>query len=119
MWTSFTRCQHSRGGLRYETDVTDAEWTIIAPLLPEPYARGRPRRWPARELLNAIFYVLRGGIAGRLLPSDLPPKSTGFRWFSLWRDTGLFETINHLLVMADRERVGRVNRAGIPGGSNS
>ena len=41
------------------------------------------------------------------MPSDLPPKSTVFRWFSLWRDTGLFETINHLLVMADRERVGR------------
>ncbi len=51
--------------------------------------------------------MLRCGIAWRLLPSDLPPKSTAFRWFSLWRDTGLFETINHLLVMADRERVGR------------
>jgi transposase len=51
--------------------------------------------------------ALRGGIAWRLLPSDLPPKSTVFRWFSLWRDTGVFETINHLLVMADRERVGR------------
>ncbi len=71
------------------------------------HARGRPRRWSTREILNAIFYVLRGGIAWRLLPSDLPPKSTVFRWFSLWRDTGLFETINHLLVMADRERVGR------------
>jgi transposase len=51
--------------------------------------------------------ALRGGIAWRLLPSDLPPKSTVFRWFSLWRDTGLLETLNHLLVMADRERVGR------------
>jgi len=54
-----------------------------------------------------IFYLLRGGIAWRLLPSDLPPKSTAFRWFSLWRDTGVFETMNHMLVMADRERVGR------------
>ena len=60
-----------------------------------------------REILNAIFYVLRGGVAWRLLPTDLPPRSTVFRWFSRWRDTGLFETINHLLVMADRERVGR------------
>jgi putative transposase len=51
--------------------------------------------------------VLRGGIGWRLLPSDLPPKSTVFRWFSFWRDTGLFETLNHLLGMADRERVGR------------
>jgi transposase len=104
MWTSTTRRQYSRDGLRYETDLTDAEWALIEPLLPEPCTRGRPRRWPAREILNGIFYVLRGGIAWRLLPSDLPPKSTVFRWFSLWRDTGLFETINHLLVMADRER---------------
>src|SRR3954463_9271214 len=57
--------------------------------------------------MNAIFYMLRGGVAWRLLPRDLPPKSTVLRWFALWRDTGLFETMNHLLVMADRERVGR------------
>src|ERR687889_1449681 len=107
MWTPTTRRQYSRAGLRYETGLTDAEWALIEPLLSKPHARGRPRRWPAREILNGIFYVLRGGIAWRLLPSDLPPKSTVFRWFSFWRDTGLFETINHLLVMADRERVGR------------
>jgi putative transposase len=105
MWTPTTRRQYGRDGLRDETDVTDAEWVLIEPLL--PHARGRPRRWSTREILNAIFYVLRGGIAWRLLPSDLPPKSTVFRWFSLRRDTGLFETINHLLIMADRERVGR------------
>jgi putative transposase len=57
--------------------------------------------------VNAIFYVLRGGIAWRLIPKDLPPRTTVYRWFALWRDTGLFERINHLLVMVDRERVGR------------
>ena len=51
--------------------------------------------------------MLRGGIAWRLLPNDLPPKSTVFRWFATWRDNGLFETITHHLVMTDRERVGR------------
>jgi transposase len=107
MWTPATRRQYSREELRYQTDLTDAEWALIEPLLPAPHARGRPRCWPTREILNGIFYVLRGGIAWRLLPSDLPPKSTVFRWFSLWRDTGRFETINHLLVMADRERVER------------
>ncbi len=107
MWTPATRRQHSRVGLRYETDLTDAEWAVIEPFLPPPPEYGRPRFWPMREIMNAIFYVLRGGIAWRLLPRDLPPKSTVFRWFSLWRDTGLFETMNHLLVMADRERVGR------------
>jgi transposase len=107
MWTPTTRRHYSREGLRYETDLTDAEWAVIEPLLPEPLGQGRPRVWPRREIMNAIFYVLRGGIAWRLLPTDLPPKSTVFRWFALWRDTGVFETINHLLVMADRERVGR------------
>src|SRR3712207_805904 len=57
--------------------------------------------------MNAIFYVLRGGVTWRLLPHDLPKRSTVFGWFSQWRDTGLFERMNHLLVMADRERVGR------------
>ena len=75
--------------------------------MPEPRQRGRPRAWPLREIVNAIFYVLRGGIAWRLIPKDLPPRTTVYRWFALWRDTGLFERMNHLLVMADRERVGR------------
>ena len=107
MWTPTTRRQYSRDGLRYETDLTDAEWALIEPLLPEPNERGRPREWSAREIMNAIFYVLRGGVAWRLLPNDLPPRTTVYRWFAAWRDTGLFETMNHMLVMADRERVGR------------
>src|SRR5215204_5632539 len=104
MWTPATRRQHSRAGLRYETDLTDAEWAVIAPFMPEPAACGRPATWTTREILNAIFYVLRGGIAWRLIPKDLPPKSTAFGSFSRWRDEGLFGRINHHLVMADRER---------------
>ena len=88
-------------------DLSDDEWALLEPLLHEPHGRGRPREWPLREVLNAIFDVLRGGVTWRLLPSDLPPRTTVYRWFALWRDTGLFETLNHLLVMADRERVGR------------
>jgi putative transposase len=60
-----------------------------------------------REIVNGIFYVLRGGIAWRLLPSDFPPWQTVYRWFAAWRDQDVFEMINHMLVMADRERVGR------------
>ena len=107
MWTPTTRRQHSRDGLRYETDLTDAEWALIEPSMPAPNRRGRPRAWPLREIINAIFYVLRAGIAWRLLPREFPPRTTVYRWFALWRDTGLFETLNHLLVIADRERVGR------------
>ena len=75
--------------------------------MPVPNRRGRPRAWPLREIVNAIFDVLRGGIAGRLLPHEFPPRTTVYRWFARWRDAGLFESMNHLLVMADRERVGR------------
>ncbi len=107
MWTPTTRRQHSRAGLRYETDLTDVEWAVIGPLMPKPASCGRPALWTMREVLNAIFYALRGGISRRLIPKDLPPRSTAFGYFSRWRDTGLFIGINHHLVMADRERVGR------------
>jgi transposase len=60
-----------------------------------------------REILNGIFYVMRAGCPWRLLPNDLPPWGTIYRWFAVWRDDGCFERINHALVMADRERVGR------------
>ena len=107
MWTRTTRGQHSRTVIRYQTDLTDAEWRVIAPHLPEPRATGRPREWPMREIVNGIFYVMRAGCAWRLMPSDLPPWGTIYRWFAVWRDDGCFERINHALVMADRERVGR------------
>jgi putative transposase len=107
MWTPTTRRQHSRESQRYETDMTTREWQVIEPRLPPPRGMGRPRQWPLREIVNAIFYVLRGGITWRLLPSDFPPWQTVYRWFAAWRDSGVFEKINHALVMIDRERVGR------------
>ena len=107
MWTPATREQHSRSELRYSTDLTDAEWTVIEPLLPCANLLGRPRLWSLREIVNGIFFVLRGGVPWRLLPKDLPPKSTVYGYFSAWRDSGLFAGINHHLVMLDRERVGR------------
>ena len=70
-------------------------------------ATGRPRAWPICEIVNGIFYVMRAGCPWRLLLNDLPPWGTIYRWFAVWRDDGRFERINHALVMADRERVGR------------
>jgi putative transposase len=84
--------------------LSDEEWRLVEPLLPAPKRTGRPLRWPLREIFNAIFYVMRGGVAWRLLPSDLPPKSTAYRWFAAWRDKGVFEALNHALLMIDRER---------------
>ena len=60
-----------------------------------------------REIINGIFYVMRSGCPWRLLPSDLPPWSTIYRWFATFRDEERFEKINHALVMLDRERTGR------------
>jgi Putative transposase of IS4/5 family (DUF4096) len=66
MWTPTTRQQHSRTVTRYQTDLTDAEWRVIAPHLPKPCATGRPREWPMREIVNGIFYVTRAGCPWRL-----------------------------------------------------
>ncbi len=107
MWTRTTREQYKRPTTRYQSDLTDAEWAVIEPYLPLPNETGRPWGWPLREIVNAIFYVLRSGCPWRQMPSDLPPWETVYRWFAAWRDDCLFERINHALVMADRERTGR------------
>ena len=107
MWTPTTRRQHSREQLRYPSDLSDREWEIIAGFMPVPARTGRPRAWPMREIMNGIFYVLRAGCAWRMLPKDYPPMTTVYGWFLRFRRERLFETINHHLVMADRERVGR------------
>ena len=107
MWTPTTRRQHSRAGLRYGSDVTDPEWAILEPMLPAEAGCGRTREWPMREIVNAIFYVLRGGISWRLLPDSFPPWQTVYGWFARFRDDGTWEAINHRLVMLDRERAGR------------
>jgi transposase len=107
MWTPTTRVQHSRAGLRYGSDLTDGEWTILEPYLPPPRPRGRKRKWSMRRIVNAIFYTLRSGCAWEMLPDSFPPPSTVYRWFARFRDNGTWETINHHLLMRDRERAGR------------
>lgn len=72
MWLPATRKNYSRHGLRYQSDVTDEEWRVIAPLSPAKET-GRPRAWPLREIVDGIFYVMRCGCPWRQLPKDLPP----------------------------------------------
>ena len=107
MWTPTTRAQHGRAGLRHGSDLTDAEWAVLKPLLPPPCDCGRPRRWPLREMVNAIFYVPRGSCPWRMLPKDLPPWRTAYCWFARLRNAGTWGDLNFALVMADRERSGR------------
>ena len=107
MWTPTTRRQHSRKGLRYPTDLTDAEWTVIGPLMPQPAACGRPPIWTTREVLNAIFYVLSTGCQWAALPRDLPPRSTVWDYLDLWDWDGTIERIHHALYVQSREQAGR------------
>ncbi len=82
----------------YPTDLTDAEWQRIAPYLPERKSpRGRHRVHTYREILNAIFYVLRSGCVWRMLPQDLPPWRTAYHYFRLWRQDGTWARINEAL----------------------
>lgn len=107
MWTEITRRQHSRAGLRYPSDLRDAEWCLIEPLFPPARRGGRPRATDLREVLNAILYLATSGCQWRMLPKDFPPLSTVQRYFYAWRNSGLLATINQLLVMTARQQMGR------------
>ena len=102
-WTDITREQHKRAGLRYPSDLTDAEWALIAPLLPPARPGGRPRTTDLREVVNAILYLASSGCQWRMLPKDFPPLSTVQGYFYAWRNIGLWRSVNHLLVMTARE----------------
>ena len=91
----------------YATDLTDTQWALIAPMIPEAKPGGRPRKAPACELVNAILYFLRAGCAWRLLPHDLPPWQTVYYYLRRWQREGVWDRVHQTLVMADRERSGR------------
>ena len=93
----------------YPSDLTDAEWMILEPLVPAVRPGGRPPIHDRREIVDAILYVLRTGCQWRHLPHDLPPWGTVWWWFRRWRDDGTWEAINATL----RERV-RVRRGRAP-----
>jgi putative transposase len=94
----------------YDSDLTDKEYAILEPLLPKPKRRGRRRSVVLHEILNGIFYILRGGVPWRMLPGDFPPWRTVFDYFRQWRLSGLWETINTTLRERARERMGRTPR---------
>jgi len=87
----------------YPSNLTDSEWKQIEPLLPKPKLFGRPPRYRKRDILDAIFYVVRGGCAWRMLPHDLPPWRIVYYYFMVWRREGLWQNIHDTL--RDRVRV--------------
>jgi transposase len=106
-WTETTRRQYRRDDLRYASDTTDAEWALIAPYLPPPRRLGRPRTTELRSVVDALLYILASGCQWRLLPRDFPPYSTVQRFFYRWREDGVWQRINHDLMMRAREAQGR------------
>jgi len=91
----------------YQTDLSDAEWSCIEPHLPTPRAPGRPRLHTLREVLDAIFYILRSGWAWRLLPNDFPPWKTSHHYFRTWRLDGTWERMHSALRKRVRVRMDR------------
>jgi transposase len=106
-WTKITRIQYQRSGLRYASDLTDAEWALIARKMPRRRRLGRPRETDLREIVQAIFYILSTGCQWRALPSEFPPYSTVQGYFYAWRDTGRWHRIVRALVRQARRKLGR------------
>jgi transposase len=106
-WTKITRGEYQRNGLRYASDLTDAEWALIARKMPQRRRRGRPREVDLREIVQAIFYILSTGCQWRALPSEFPPYSTVQGYFYTWRDTGRWHRIVRALVRQARRKLGR------------
>ena len=94
-------------GKRYPSDLSDREWAILESLIPPPKPGGHPRTVNLREVVNGIFYVLRGGIPWRFLPKDFPPWQTVYYYFWVWRREGVVERMNTILREQERVRGGR------------
>lgn len=107
MWTKTNRGKYNRDGLRYPSDLTDAEWALVEPLIPPAKRGGRRREVDVREVLNGLLYVLSTGCQWRAVPKDLPPKSTLFGYFDLWNWDGTLGLIHQELYVKCREAMGR------------
>jgi transposase len=84
MWTDTARAHHARTGLALPSDLTDGEWAVLEPFFPLPSVVGRPRKWSMRQIVEAMLYLLRGGLPWRMLPPCFPPSTTVQRWFYTW-----------------------------------
>jgi putative transposase len=92
---------------QYSSDLTEPEWLLLKDLIPAAKFGGRPRTVEIREILNAVFYILRAGSAWRLLPHDFPKWKTVYHYWRQWRINGLWEQINDTLRRSLRKKAGR------------
>lgn len=91
----------------YKTDLTDSQWQVIKPLIPPAKQGGRRRTVDMREVLNAIFYVIRTGCPWEMLPHDFPPYSTVYFYFRRWQKRGVWQQINNAFRQKVRTIEGR------------
>lgn len=91
----------------YPSDLTDEEWFILEPLIPPERSGGRPRRWEMRDILDGIFYIVRGGCAWRMLPGDFPPWQTVYHYFRAWRKSSWWQQLYDKLHERVRIQMGR------------
>jgi transposase len=107
MWTTQNRPRYDRDKLRYPSDLTNEEWSLVEPVIPPAKHGGRKREVEVREVVNGIMYVLSTGCQWRYLPKDLPPKSTVHDYLTRWNYDGTIEKIHDALYMQCREAIGR------------
>ena len=97
----------------YPSDLTDAEWQILQPLIPGPAKLGRPPHYEKRAILNAIFYVVRSGCSWRMLPGEMPPWRIVYYYFMRWRQDGAWIDLHAALRDALRVRSGKKKSPGL------
>ena len=107
MWTDENRSRYNRDGLRYPTDLTDAEWGEVQPWIPPARPGGNKRTVEIREVVNGVMYVLGTGCQWRAIPKDLPPRSTIYDYLDRWSHDGTLEWLHHALYVKCREQTGR------------
>ena len=103
MWTDENRERYDRSRLRYPSDLTDEEWSLIEPQIPPAKRGGNKRHVNLREVVNGLMYILSTGCQWRALPKDLPPRSTVYDYFDLWSWDGTLDRIHHSLYVRCRE----------------
>ncbi len=107
MWTNENRGRYDRSKLRYPSDLTGDEWTLVAPLIPPAKRGGNKRTVDMREVVNGLMYILSTGCQWAALPKDLPARSTVHDYFDRWEWDGTLERIHHALYVQCREQAGR------------